>query len=273
VGDDRPRRNGYCDGVVRRGLGHAGALGLALALALGAAPAAAQEPGGWTAPAYPGNTLTMERDDVIVAGTVVTVGMSGHAEWNRPPTDEFTTGYDLYLYVQNPDVVPNCAGSYGAQQQMGINLGLSGAASISGWVMAADLHVNPSPPASGVDWTGESVPFSVKPGLDRVLLCGFQRYIIDDVAGFQLPVDVEQPRCRAKRATVKRGRRLALKCNVSGAASVRFRGARSRTVTTRLSKKDGSGAVSTRGLRRGRYRVTVRAGELKLGKSFRVRIR
>jgi hypothetical protein len=86
-------------------------------------------------------------------------------------------------------------------------------------------------------------------------------------------VDVEQPRCRPERATVKRGRRLALECNVSGAASVRFRGPRSRTVTTKLSTKDGSGAVPTRGLKRGRYRVTVFAGELQLGKPFRVRIR
>jgi hypothetical protein len=264
---------GRVAGAVRRGFGHAGALGAALALLIGAGPASGQEAGGWTAPAYPGNTMTMEHDGPIVAGTVARVKMSGHAEWNRPPTDEFTTAYDLYLYVQNPDVVPDCAGSYGAQLQMGINLDFSGSSSISGWVMEADLHVNPAPPASGVDWSGESVPFSVRPGLDRVLLCGFQRYIIDDVAGFQLPVEVEQPRCRPARATVKRGRRLALKCNVSGAASVRFRGPRSRTVTTRLSTKEGSGAVATRGLKRGRYRVTVWSGETKLGKPFRVRIR
>jgi hypothetical protein len=242
-------------------------------LAAGAGPAAAQEAGGWTAPAYPGNTLMLTRDGPIVAGTVVTVGMSGHTEWNRPPTDQFTTPYDLYLYVQNPDVVPNCAGSYGSQLQMGINVDLSASSSISGWVMEADLHVNPAPPASGVDWSGESVPFSVKPGLDRVLLCAFQRYIIDDVAGYQLPVRVEQPRCRPASATVKRGRRLALKCNVSGAVSVRFRGPRSRTLTTQLSTKDGSGAVATRGLKRGRYRVTVWSGEIKLAKSFRIRIR
>jgi hypothetical protein len=117
------------------------------------------------------------------------------------------------------------------------------------------------------------VPFSVKPGLDRVLLCAYQRYIIDDASGFQLPVRVEQPRCRPARATVKRGRRLALKCNVSGAASVRFRGPRSRTITTRLSTKDGSGAVATRSLKRGRYRVIVFSGEQQLGEPFRVRIR
>jgi hypothetical protein len=249
------------------------ALGAALALAAGTAPAAAQEAGGWTAPAYPGNTMTLTRDGPIVAGTVVTVGMSGHAEWNRPPTDASTIGYDLYLFVQNPDVVPNCARSYGAQLQMGINVGLSGSNSISGWVMEADLQVNPAPPASGIDWSGESVPFSVKPGLDRVLLCAYQRYIIDDASGFQLPVRVEQPRCRPARATVKRGRRLALKCNVSGAASVRFRGPRSRTITTRLSTEDGSGAVATRSLKRGRYRVTVFSGEQQLGEPFRVRIR
>jgi hypothetical protein len=258
-------------GVVRQTVGRAGAVASGLLLAAGAGPAAAQEPSGWTAPAYPGDTLTMTHDGPIVAGTVVRVQMSGHAEWGGP-TDESTTGYDLYVYAQNPDVEPACAPSYGSQLQMGINLDLSASNSISGWVMEADLHVNPTPPASGTDWSGESVPFSIKPGLDRVLLCGFERYIIDDVAGFQLPVKVEQPSCRAKRKTVRRGRKLPLDCNVSGPVTVRFRGARSRNASTRLSAEDGSGAVSTRGLRRGRYRVTVWAGELKLGAAFKVRV-
>jgi hypothetical protein len=117
------------------------------------------------------------------------------------------------------------------------------------------------------------VPFSVKPGLDRVLLCGFQRYIIDDVAGFQLPVRVDQPRCRPTRTTIRRGRRLSLKCNVGGTVQVRFRGPRSRTVQARVSREDGTGAVSTRRLARGTYRVTVRAGELRLGPPFRIRVR
>jgi hypothetical protein len=106
-----------------------------------------------------------------------------------------------------------------------------------------------------------------------VLLCGFQRFIIDDVAGFQLPVRVEQPGCRAKSRTVRRGRKLALDCNVSGAVMVRFRGAHSRNVPARLSTEDGSGAVSTRGLKKGSYRVTVWSGERKLGKRFKVRVR
>jgi hypothetical protein len=242
-------------------------------LGLGAGPAAAQEPVGRTAPAYPGNTLTLEHDGPIVAGTVARVRISGHAEWGGP-TDEFTTPYDLYLFVQNPDVEPNCAPWYGAQLQMGINLNLSAADSISGWVMEADLHVSPTPPASGVDWAGESVPFSVKPGLgDQVLLCGYQRYIIDDVASYQLPVRVEQPRCRPARAAVRRGRKLRLKCNVSGPMEVRFRGASRRNVSGRLSAEDGTGSVSTRRLKRGRYRVAVWAGELRLGQPFRIRVR
>jgi hypothetical protein len=210
-----------------------------LALAVGASPAAAQEPTGWTAPAYPGNTLTIAHDGPIVAGTVVRVRMSGHAEWGEP-TDDLTTPFDLYLFVQNPDIEPACAPSYGSQLQMGINIDLNASASISGWVMEGDLHVNPAAPASGIDWAGDSVPFAVKPGLDRVLLCGFQRYIIDDVAGFQLPVRVEQPRCRAKRSAIRRKRGLALECNVSGPATVRFRGPRSRTVAVRLSTEDGT---------------------------------
>jgi hypothetical protein len=245
---------------------------VALALWLGAGPASGQEPGGWAAPAYPGNTLTMQHDGAIVAGSVARVRMSGHADWGEP-TDELTTPYDLYLYVQNPDVEPACAPSYGSQLQMGINLNLSATDSISGWVMEGDLHVNPAPPASGIDWSGESVPFSVNPGLDRVLLCGFQRYIIDDVAGFQLPVRVEQPRCRPTRKTVRQGRKLRLRCNVSGAVRVRFRGVRSRTLAARVSREDGTGAVSTRRVARGRYRVTVWAGELRLGRPFAIRVR
>jgi hypothetical protein len=242
-------------------------------IALGAAPASAQEPRGLTAPSYPGNTLTLAHDGPIVAGTVVRVKMSGHAEWNRPPTDEFTTPYDLYLFVQNPEVEPECAPWYGRQLQMGINIDLNATTSISGWVMEGVLHINPKPPASGVDWAGESVPFSVKPGLERVLLCAYQRYVTDDVASYQLPVRVEQPRCRPARRTVKRGRELALKCNVSGPITVRFRGPSSRTAQGRLSTEDGTGTVSTRRLKRGRYRVSVASRDLRLGPSFKLRVR
>jgi hypothetical protein len=264
-----PRPAAVACGAVRRGPAYALMLG-ALALP---APAAAQEAGGWTAPSYPGNTMTIEHDGPIVAGTVVRVKLSGHAEWNRPPTDEFETPYDLYLFAQNPDIVPACEGSYGRQLSAGINIDLNASTSISGWVMEADLQINPAPPASGIDWSGESVPFAIKPGLDRVLLCGYQRYIIDDVAGFQLPVEVEQPSCKPARSSVRRGRKLTLKCNVRGAATLRFRGPRSRTAQAKVSDKDGSGTVSTRGLKRGRYRVTVFFGELQLEKTFRIRVR
>jgi hypothetical protein len=234
--------------------------------------ATAQQAGGWTAPAYPGNTLVVEHDGPIVAGTVVRARLTGHAEWGEP-TDNSTGSYSLSLFVQNPDVEPNCAPSYGSQLQMGTNLDLGASASISGWVMQDDLHVNPAPPDSGIDWSGVSVPFSVKLGLDRVLLCGYQRCVIDDVAGFQLPVRVEQPACRPARKAVKRGRRLRLRCNVSRQVKVRFRGARSRTVSARLTGKDGTGSVPTRRLARGTYRVTVWAGELRLGRPFGVRVR
>jgi hypothetical protein len=237
-----------------------------------AAPAAAQEPGGGTAPAYRGNTLALEQTGTIVTGAVARVRMSGHTEWGEP-TDEFTQSYSLSLFLQNADVEPNCAPSYGQQLQNGINIGLSASSSISGWVMQDDVNINPVPPATGIDWSTESLPFSIKPGLDHVILCGYQRYIIDDAAWYQLPLRVEQPACKARRGSVRRGRRLALKCNVSGDVSVRFRGRRTRSVPAELSTKDGSGTVSTRGLKRGRYRVTVFAGELQLGKAFRVRVR
>jgi hypothetical protein len=243
-----------------------------LVFALGGGSAAAQEPGGWTAPAYPGNTMTMAQQGTIVAGTVVRVAMAGHAEWGEP-TDDTTQHYDLSLFVQNADIEPACGGSYGTQLQMGINIDLNATTSISGWVMQGDIDLVPSPPATGTDWSAESLPFVIKPGLDRVLLCGFQRYIIDDVAGFQLPVRVEQPACRAQRTAVRRGRALRLECNVSGPVTVRFRGARRRDVRSRLSSEDGTGSVPTRRLARGRYRVTVWAGELRLGRTFRIRVR
>src|SRR5918998_545362 len=69
-------------------------------------------------------TMTISHDGPIVAGTAITVKLSGHAEWNRPPTDEFETPYDLWLYAQNPDVVPQCEGSYGRQLSAGININL-----------------------------------------------------------------------------------------------------------------------------------------------------
>ena len=96
--------------------------------------ATAQQAGGWTAPAYPGNTLVVEHDGPIVAGTVVRARLTGHAEWGEP-TDNSTGSYSLSLFVQNPDVEPNCAPSYGSQLQMGTNLDLGASASISGWVM------------------------------------------------------------------------------------------------------------------------------------------
>ncbi len=98
-------------------------------------------------------------------------------------------------------------------------------------------------------------------------------HVIDDVASYQLRADIQQPRCRPVRSSVRRGTKLRLRCNVSGRASVRFRGDRSRTLRTRLSSANGNGTVSTRGLRPGRYRVTVRADDLQLGRSFTVRVR
>jgi hypothetical protein len=253
---------------VRRGLAY---LVIAGVLAL-PAPAAAQQAVGGTAPAYPGNTLALEQSGTIVTGTVAKVKMSGHAEWGEP-TDDLTQYYSLSMFVQNADVVPDCAMSYGQQLQNGINIGLSASNSISGWVMQDDIDIRPGPPATGIDWSTESLPFVIKPGLDNVVLCAYQRYIIDDAAWYQLPLKVAQPRCRAPESTVTRGKRLRLKCNVSGPATVRFRGRRSRTATTKLSTEDGSGSVSTRGLRPGRYRVTVTSGEIQLGGAFRVRVR
>jgi hypothetical protein len=171
-------------------------------------------------------------------------------------------------------VDPNCSPTYSGQLQKSINLpGLNASASISGFVVQENQRINPNPPEQGLDWSGDSLPFAVKPGLDNVILCGYVRYVTDDVAWYQLPVTIQQPSCRAERSTVRRGSRLRLKCNVSGAAKVSFSGPRRRTVSVKISTKDGSASVPTSSLRAGRYRVSIRTGDLSLASALRVRIR
>src|SRR5215813_10675875 len=102
-----------------------GAVVLAAVLAQGA---------GGTAPAYPNNTLKLSVDGPLVAGTVVKAALSGHADW-KGPTDDTTIAYDISLFVQNADVVPHCAQSYGGQLQASINLNLNASTSISGFVV------------------------------------------------------------------------------------------------------------------------------------------
>jgi hypothetical protein len=228
----------------------------------GAGAAHAQAPGGGTAPSYPGNTLRLEADGPLVAGTVVKVRMAGHAEW-AGSTDETTIPYSLWIYAQNGDVHPSCEASYGAQQSKAINLPTLGASeTLTDWVLAGDLQVNPAAPASGMDWSGESLPFVITPGVRNLLLCAYQRYVIDDVAWYQLPVRVQAPRCAIER----RGRRLRLRCNLSGRMTLRFqrRGGRSRTIAVTVGPT-GRAAVPTRRLRRGTYRVRISVGTLPVG--------
>jgi hypothetical protein len=155
---------------------------LAATVLAGGGAAHAQAPGGGTAPAYPGNSLRLERDGPIVAGTVATVRMAGHAEW-AGPTDETTVPYSLWIYAQNADIHPSCEASYGAQQSKAINIpALAASETLTDWVVAGDLYVNPGPPSSGLDWAGDSLPFVVTPGVSNLLLCAYQRYVVDDVA-------------------------------------------------------------------------------------------
>jgi hypothetical protein len=236
--------------------------GCALAV-VGPAPALAQ--GGGTAPAYPGNTFKLERSEPIVAGTVVTVDMSGHAEWGEP-TDATTISFDLSIFAQDADVSPTCEVSLSAQRQKSINLpGLSASGGFGGWVLDGDLSINPAPPATGIDWRGKSLPFSIRPGVRNVLLCGFQRYVIDDAAWYTLPVKVQQPRCRIVR------RRL--RCNVAGPISVRLKPARGRARTVTVRVGSSGTAKLPRRIRRGTYRATFRTGEIALGSQRRVRVR
>jgi hypothetical protein len=170
------------------------------ALAMLAAPSAVAQSGtGGTAPAYPGNTLALEQIAPIVAGTTTKVRLSGHAQWNEP-TDDLTIPYTLSIYVQNADVDPRCEPSKGAQLQKAINVATLGASeSITDFVLDDDFNVRPSPPNPGIDWAIDSLPFVVTPGVSHVLLCGYQRYVTDDVAWYQLPVTVSQPTCSLAR--------------------------------------------------------------------------
>jgi hypothetical protein len=238
-----------------------------------ASSALAQGSGG-TAPAYPGNTIQVQVPEPIVAATVVTVRLSGHAQWNEPETDESTIPYSLSMYAQDAAVDGQCSTSYGAQLQKSINLpDLNASTSISGFVLDGDLNVNPAPPANTIDWAGDALPFAIKPGVDRVLLCAYQRYVIDDAAYYQLPVRVEQPACRLKPASVKRGESLMATCNFRGELRIQFKGdgGRKRTATATADER-GRARVPTRKLAEGVYRVTITTTDLRVAKQ-RIRVR
>jgi hypothetical protein len=238
-----------------------------------AAPAAAQTGTGGTAPAYPGNTLALEQIAPIVAGTTTKVKLSGHAQW-KEATDELTVPYTLSIYVQNADVDPRCEPSKGAQRQKAINVATLGASeSISDFVLDDDFSVSPSPPNPGIDWAIESLPFVVSPGVTHALLCGYQSYITDDVAWYQLPVTVAQPTCTLARTIVRRGRAISLSCNFTGALRVRFRrGSRVRAKAVKLGG-DGKGRVSTTTLARGSYKVSITSGRLSVRVARRATVR
>lgn len=243
-----------------------------LAAAGGAGPAAADAPRALTAQAYPGNTLKVALAKPLVAGTIARVKLSGHAQW-KDLNSIFHSDYGLYLYVQDAEADPSCEPWYGQQLQKAINVRVNATTANSGFVMDGEQAVERDPATLGVDWSTDSAPFTIRPGVRKVLLCAYQRYVIDDVASYRLPAKVQQPRCRPVRSSVRRGSTLRLRCNVSGRASVRFRGERTHTLSTRLSTANGTGVVSTRSLRPGRYRVTVRTGDQQLGPAFTVRVR
>ena len=202
------------------------------------------------------------------------VRLSGHAEW-KGPTDAQTIPYELYLFVQDAAQDRTCADGYGAQLQRSINLpGLNASTGSSGFVMSGDEQIPAAPPASGRDWSKQSLPFSVRRGVREVLLCAYQRSVIDPVAAFALAVKVVPPSCAVGTRSVRQGNRLAVDCNVSGALQVKFaRAGRVRTVETRLSTRSGAGAVRTGSLPPGRYTVRFVSGAVRLAGTTTVRVR
>jgi hypothetical protein len=108
-----------------------------------------------------------------------------------------------------------------------------------------------------------------------VLLCGYQSFIIDDVAWYQLPLNGQQPTCTLAHRVVRRGRALAVRCNFTGALTLRLRrGGRTRVRAVKLDAA-GKGRVSTGGLATGLYRLSIRSGALavRVGRSATLRVR
>ena len=107
----------------------------------------------------------------------------------------------------------------------------------------------------------------VSPWRPDVLLCAYQRYIVDDVAYRQQPLHTLPPSCSFASARVRRGKTVAVRCNVSGPIVLRFtrRGARPRTLTARADGR-GIARLSTRRLARGSYRVAIGSNGVGLGK-------
>jgi hypothetical protein len=241
--------------------------------AVAAVPSAAhaQSGNGVTAPSYPGNTIQItDPPETLVAGTGITVGLSGHAVWNATSTDDLTIPYDLSLYVQNADVQPACAPSYSQQLQQAINLpGLNASTSPTGFVMSSSINIAPTPPSPIRDWTATSILFSIKPGVSHVTLCAYQRYVTDDVAAYGVKLNVAQPRCAFTKSKVKRGSSATFKCNAWGRMTLKMKrkggGTTTKTVTVPTGKSTAK--FSTKSLGRGSYTVAFSAGSLSLGTS------
>lgn len=247
-----------------------------LTAALAAAPAAgAAEGPSLTAPSYPGNDLHVDAPDRVVGGSVLTdIGVKGVATWNENPTSASTTDYTFSLYVQDPTVDATCGAFYGQQLQKSINLGgaLKGTTAFSGFVAQDSIRFAPPVPANQATYAAKVPPFIVKPGLKKVLLCAYQRFVTDDVASASRTVDVDPAACRFTSSSVKRGRSLSVRCNVRGPLTVRLkRGGSTRTLKGTIPST-GRKSLSSKRLAKGLYRASFSIGEQALG-SQKVRIR
>lgn len=252
----------------RRGLVAVAAATAAMWLAPGAAAAKTT---GMTWPAYAGNSIRVEvPHGRLVAGSVQRVRLSGRAYWKRPGD---TTSYTLGVYIQDAAVDRHCTPTFAGQRQKAINLGsLNATAGDSGWVVDEDQQINAQPPGNTIDWADDSLPLTVRPGVRRVVVCAYVRYIIDDVAYSELPVRIEQPRCRILPRTVRRGRRAALRCNVKGRITARLSHCHKRERQTLRVNRHGRGRLPTRRLGPGRWTARFSAAGWRLGRD-RVRVR
>jgi hypothetical protein len=249
---------------------HATALSVVALLTLAPTPALADGLGA-TAPTYLGNTLRVSRAKAVVAGTIVRVQLDGHARW-RAPTGLASPDYSLWLYAQNADVDGRCEPTVTSQRQKAINIaGLGASETLTDWVVNGTLRVAPKIPESDLDWAIDSLPFVIKPGVRQVLLCGYERALIDDVATYELSLPVAQPTCRLRRTTVGAGGSVPVKCNLSGTVGIQFGSSTQRAV--RLRAADGSGALSTLGTHAGTYQLSWRSGSAVVSGTARLTIR
>ncbi len=206
----------------------------------------------------------MTAHEPLVAGTVVKVHFSGQATWTQTQFNFTPLPYTLSLFVQNADVLSQCASSYSAELQDAINVNMNASESITGFVMNDSIDIGPPAAPGSEPRTADSLPFGIKPGLPHVLLCAYTRYVSDDVAYDSL-------RCtwsnrHAGSGPVRQARaqcEVALRLQRSTDAGFTRPGHRAIVLSATLDQH-GHATLQTHALSPGSYRITMSSNGLVL---------